>query len=128
MESKTDGYYSKQYPFATKHYCQTLDLKNDAALINEYVKRHSPEAFPQVIGEGLKKIGILKMEIFLHENHAFMIVETPLDFDWERAFDKLSTLPQQQEWEEEMSVFQAVDGSHLSHEKWHLMERIFNES
>ncbi len=35
-----------------------------------------------------------------------MIVETPLDFDWDEAMAKLATLPRQQEWEDYMSVFQ----------------------
>ena len=29
-----------------------------------------------------------------------MIVETPIDFDWESAMAKLATLPRQQEWED----------------------------
>lgn len=125
MENKTDGYYSKHYSFPTKHYCQTLDLIDDANLIKEYIDRHSQEKHLPVIREGLKEIGILEMEIYIYSNHAFMIVETPIDFVWEEAFLKLSSFPQQQEWEEYMSIFQITENSNLSHKKWHLMDRIF---
>ena len=57
------------------------------------------------IGEGIKSVGILEMEIYLCGNRLFMIVETPLDFDWDTAFSRLAGLPRQAEWEEYMSVF-----------------------
>lgn len=46
------------------------------------------------------------MEIYILGTKLFMIVETPLDFDWDEAMAKLATLPRQQEWEDYMSVFQ----------------------
>ena len=39
MEDKKNGYKSKRYDFPTKRYCQTLDLKDDPELIEEYKKR-----------------------------------------------------------------------------------------
>ena len=41
METKENGYKVKEYHHPVKRYCQTLDLKNDPALIAEYVKRHA---------------------------------------------------------------------------------------
>ena len=83
MEDKKNGYKSKHYDFPTKRYCQTLDLKDDPELIKEYKKRHGQECYWPEIGEGIKSVGILEMEIYLCGNRLFMIVETPLDFDWD---------------------------------------------
>jgi len=126
MEDKNTGYISKRYDFPTKRYCQTLDLKDNPELIEEYVKRHGKAEHWPVIREGIKEVGILEMEIYLLGNCLFMIVETPLDFEWEEAFARLETLPRQAEWEERMSIFQNVQKGATSNEKWQLMERIFN--
>lgn len=56
----------------------------------------------------------------------FMIVETPLDFDWPTAMERLATLPRQQEWEDYMSEFQVAPPGASSDEKWVLMERMFH--
>ncbi|HIX21451.1 MAG TPA: L-rhamnose mutarotase [Candidatus Parabacteroides faecavium] len=126
METKETGYQIPSYPMQTKRYCQMLDLKNDPQLIAEYKKRHSPEYYWKEIGEGIRAVGILNMEIYLLDNHLFMIVETPLDFEWKTAFQKLATLPRQEEWERYMSVFQDVDADASSDEKWQLMEQMFS--
>lgn len=120
-----EGYKTKQYGVPTKRYCQTLELKDSPELIAEYVKRHSePCHWPEVC-QGIREVGILEMEIYLLGTKLFMIVETPLDFDWDMAFAKLATLPRQAEWEEYMSVFQQTDGK-TSAEKWKPMSRIFH--
>ena len=110
---------------STKRYCQTLDLKDDPELINEYVKRHQEDNAWSEILEGIRSVGILEMEIYLLDHRLFMIVETPLDFDWDDAFTRLASLPRQQEWEEYMSVFQNVPSHATSAEKWKQMKRIF---
>jgi len=122
---KITGYQTKQHAIPTKRYCQTLDLKDDQTLIEEYINRHSEkEAWPE-IREGIRRVGILEMEIFILGNRLFMIVETPLDFDWDEAFAQLAILPRQQEWEDYMSVFQDAAANATSTEKWKQMERIF---
>ncbi|MDR2469596.1 MAG: L-rhamnose mutarotase [Tannerella sp.] len=122
---KTNGYEIKTYTTPTKRYCQALDLKNDPELISEYVKRHSEkESWPE-IRAGIRSAGILEMEIYLLDNRLFMIVETPLDFDWDTAFARLASLPRQQEWEDYMSIFQDVKPGSSSSEKWKQMQRIF---
>ena len=65
MEDKKNGYKSKRYDFPTKRYCQTLDLKDDPELIEEYKKRHGQACYWPEIGEGIKSVGILEMEIYL---------------------------------------------------------------
>ncbi len=119
------GYKVKKYNQPVKRYCQTLDLKNDEVLIKEYVKRHSQTEHWAEIREGIRSIGILEMEIYILKERLFMIVETPLDFDWDTAMVKLATLPRQREWEEYMSIFQKCSSEATSAEKWQLMERMF---
>lgn len=125
MEQKTEGYRVKQYDGPVKRFCQTLDLKDNPELIAEYRRRHSEgEAWSEII-EGIKEVGILEMEIYLVGTRLFMIVETPLDFDWDTAMARLATLPRQQEWEDYMAEFQVATQGASSDEKWRMMERIF---
>ena len=123
---KEKGYRVKQYDGPVKRFCQTLDLKENPELIAEYRRRHSEgEAWSEII-EGIRQVGILEMEIYLVGTRLFMIVETPLDFDWDSAMARLATLPRQQEWEDYMSEFQAAEKGASSNEKWRMMERIFH--
>ena len=119
------GYRVKEHGCSTKRYCQTMELKDAPELIQEYVKRHSKVyAWPE-IREGIRSVGILEMEIYILDCHLFMIVETPLDFDWDKAMAELATLPRQKEWEDYMAVFQLCKPGATSAEKWKMMERIF---
>lgn len=128
METKDrkKGYVQNRYAFPTKRYCQTLELKDNPQLIEEYVKRHDEMHHWPEIREGIRSVGILEMEIYLLGTKLFMIVETPLDFDWDTAFDRLTNCPKQNEWEEYMSVFQNVASNASSAKKWELMDRIFH--
>jgi L-rhamnose mutarotase len=122
-DSRLNGYIRKDFPFPVKRYCQTLELKDDPELIREYMEWHA-KVWPEVL-EGIKKVGILDHEIYIHGNTLFMILVTPVDFDFDRQMSKLATLPRQAEWEEFMSKFQKSDPSASSSEKWVRMERIF---
>lgn len=122
----TKEYKQKTYAFPTKRYCQTLELKDDPELIEEYIKRHSESHSWPEIREGIRAVGILEMEIYQLGTRLFMVVETPLDFEWDSAFEKLAQLPRQQEWEEYMSVFQQAEPGATSSEKWKRMDRIFH--
>ena len=123
--SSIQGYKMKEYSMPTKRYCQTLSLKNNPILIEEYRKIHSEEkAWPE-IRAGIRAVGILEMEIYILGSQLFMIIETRLDFDWKIAMDKLSNLPRQAEWEKYVSKFQDCPYLSSSAEKWKLMERMF---
>ena len=101
-----EGYSVKEYGQAVKRYVQTMELKDDPKLIAEYQRRHSrSEAWPEIL-EGIRQVGILDMQIFILGTQLVMIVETPLDFDWDSAMARLATLPRQQEWEDYMAMFQ----------------------
>jgi L-rhamnose mutarotase len=121
----TAGYERKEFGCPVKRYCQTLDLKDDADLIARYKEAHDQyHAWPEICA-GIREVGILEMEIYIHRNRLFMIVETPADFDWTTAMARLATLPRQAEWEAFVALFQDCDAGAGSAQKWQLMERIF---
>ena len=125
METPKTGYQVQSYDVPVKRYCQTLDLRDSPELIAEYRKRHSQaEAWPEILA-GIREVGILEMEIYIVDNHLFMIVDTPLDFDWDESFGKLASLERQAEWEDYVAKFQIVKPGSASAEKWTLMERMF---
>ena len=120
-----EGYKTKQLSQLVKRYCQTLELKNDPQLMEEYKFWHKKENRWPEIPAGIREVGILDMELYILGNRLFMIVETALDFDWDSAFSKLAKLNRQAEWEEFMARFQLSKPGASSSEKWTLMERIF---
>ena len=119
------GYPVKQYTEPVKRYCQTIDLREEPELIEQYRRIHSREHQWKEIRDGIRQVGILEMELYILGNRVFMIVETPLDFDWDKAMARLSTLPRQAEWEDTVAVFQLCRPGSTSAEKWQMMERIF---
>ena len=121
----TQGYDVKQYPCAVKRYCRTMDLKDDPQLIAEYRRMHSRDVHWREISDGIRSVGILEMDIYILGNRLFMIVETPLDFDWDKAMERLATLPRQDEWERTMAVFQQCSADAKATDKWQMMERMF---
>lgn len=125
MNESKSGYRCKTFGVPTKHYCQTMDLKNDPELIARYKEAHDRYHFWPEIREGIKAVGILEMEIYILDNHLFMIVETPVNFDWDSAMAKLATLPRQAEWEDYVAMFQQCKPGSTSDQKWKMMERMF---
>ena len=122
----TNGYEMQRYDVAVKRYVQTMDLKDEPALIAEYRRRHSQgEAWPEILA-GIREVGILEMDIYILGSRLVMIVETPVDFDWDTAMSRLATLPRQQEWEEYMACFQKCAPTATSNQKWQMMDRIFH--
>lgn len=121
----TEGYHVKEYGQPVKRYVQTMDLKDDPQLIAEYKRRHSQaEAWPEILA-GIREVGILDMQIFILGTRLVMIVETPVNFEWDLAMARLATLPRQQEWEDYMAIFQQCAEGATSDEKWQMMERMF---
>ncbi len=120
-----EGFVQKQHGVPVKRYVQTMDLKDDPALIAEYRRRHSREESWKEIRDGIREVGILEMELYILGTRLVMIVDTPLDFDWDKAMARLATLPRQQEWEDYMAMFQQCAEGATSDEKWQMMERMF---
>lgn len=121
----TEGFKVREYNVPVKRYCQTMELKDDAELIRRYREAHDKEHFWDEIKAGIREVGILEMEIYIVGNRLFMIVETPLDFDWDTAMARLATLPRQAEWEDHVAAFQQCAAGSTSDEKWQMMERMF---
>ena len=121
MENLRSGYIRESYPAQTKRYCQFLKLKLDGNKVEQYRYWHESQNIWPEIPEGIRKAGILDMEIYLIGNIEVMIVETPLDFDWDEAFGRLAAYDRQAEWEEFMSQFQDVENSGTSDEKLSLI-------
>ena len=121
----TQGYDVKDYGQRVKRYVQTMNLKDDPELIALYRKAHSKEENWKELRDGIREVGILEMDIYLLGTRLVMIVETPLDFDWDSAMARLATLPRQAEWEDYVARFQQCAAGSTSDEKWQMMERIF---
>lgn len=108
-----------------KRFCKTLDLEDDPRLIEEYKKVHAPgNVWPEVTA-GMREAGITDMEIYIHGNRLFMIMETVAGFDHDKAMAELGQKPGQAEWEAFVSQFQRTSAEASADEKWQLMERIF---
>lgn len=122
---KVEGYIVERFGQPVKRYVQYLELKDDPASLAMYRKVHSREEFWPEIKKGIKEVGILEMELYMFGSCEVMIVETPIDFDWESAMTRLSRLPRQQEWEDFVARFQQCRMGDTSDEKWHKMERFF---
>ena len=110
----TEGYIVKRFGQPVKRYVQILELKDDPESLASYRKAHSRE-----------EVGILEMELYIIGTREVMIVETPLDFDWDKAMARLAQLPRQQEWENFVGRFQKCKEGDTSDEKWQMMERFF---
>ncbi len=121
-----EGVFVRDYGQPVKRYVQILDLKDDDQLIEAYIKQHSKPHMWREIIDGIKAVGILEMELYIQGNRLVMIVETPLDFDWNKAMSKLAKLPRQQEWEDWNAQYQDCKIGETSDEKWKLMDRMFH--
>lgn len=127
-EKRMYGYHSSFFIlhfsfFIMKRYCQTLELYDDKELIEAYVAEHAHVW--EEVKAGIREVGITDMQIYIDGNRLFMIMDTTDDFDMERDYARLATLPRQAEWEAHMAKFQKAAPGASSQEKWKLMKRIF---
>ena len=120
-----EGYRTKDYGQPVKRYVQTMELKDNPELIRKYKEAHSEEKAWREILDGIRQVGILEMEIYIAGPRLVMICDTPLDFQWDEAMNKLATLPRQAEWEAFVAKFQGCSPEARSDEKWQPMERMF---
>jgi len=106
-----------------KGVCLTLDLIDDKELIEKYIHYHKKENNWSEINEGIKKAGVLLMDIYLVENRMFMICEVDSNEDFDDVWERISTYSWQDEWFKLMSHFiKALKGKNL---EWIKMERVF---
>lgn len=109
-----------------RRYVQMLELKDNPELIRRYRELHSRRSNPSIIRKGIREAGILEMDIYLRGTTLMMIVEAPIDFDWDTAMKKLAKMPGQSEWEDTVAQYQKCAPGSASHEKWKPAERIFH--
>ena len=119
------GYKQKKFQGETKRFVQILELRDDPDMIAQYRKWHSQEYQWKEIRDGIREVGILEMEIYILGTKLVMIVDAPIDFDWDEAMARLATLPRQAEWEAFVAKVQGCSAEARSDEKWQMMERMF---
>ncbi len=110
----------------SNRYCFALDLKDEPALIKEYIKYHSPDAvWPEVL-ESIKISGVEKLDIYLIGNRLFMIMNVNDSFSFEAKAQADINNEKVVAWEELMWTFQQRLPWAKGDEKWLLMENVFS--
>lgn len=110
----------------TNRYCLALDLKDNPKLIAEYINYHKPEnAWPQIT-QNMKELGILDMEIYQVSDRLFMIMETTLAFDPNKAPLTDEGKVKSDEWEALMWQYQSPLPCAKAGEKWVMMDKIYD--
>lgn len=94
-------------------------------MIADYERAHRQEHFWPEITQGMKEVGILDMEIYRYGTVLFMIMDTVVEFDHDRAMQQLAAKPRQSEWEAYVAQFQQTDADASADEKWQLLDRIY---
>ncbi len=107
-----------------KVFAQTLDLKDDPELIEEYKRQHRA-VWPEVI-EALRGIGIRSMRIYLQGHRLFMYFEAPDSFDPARDYQQYARNPKAAAWDEAMRKFQVRAPGAPEGVWWAPMECVFD--
>jgi L-rhamnose mutarotase len=107
----------------SRRLCFALDLVKDAALIQEYCRKHEPGCVWPAVIDYIRAQGVESMEIWQRGDRLFMILEAADDYP-----RRDSSQPTQQEndrWEMLMATFQRVLPDAAPGEKWSPLRRIF---
>lgn len=104
-------------------YCLALDLKDDPALIGQYIAHHK-HVWPEVL-ESIRASGILKMEIYNVSTRLFMIMEVDDHFSFQAKSEADLNNEKVQQWEHLMDQYQQHLPFAQRSEKWVLMDKIF---
>ena len=111
---------------ASREYCLLLNLRNDAALIEEYEAYHQAGAVWPEIVDSIKGSGIESMRIYRLETSLVMVLQVSETFSFETKAVADAGNPKVQEWERLMERFQKVSEESPDGEKWQLANRIFD--
>jgi L-rhamnose mutarotase len=108
----------------TRRRCYALDLVNDAALIREYCRMHTPDSVWPAVIDHIRAQGVETMEIWHQDNRLFMIVDAADDYP---RFDASPIRRQENDrWESCMATFQRPLPGAAPGEKWSALRRIFS--
>ena len=102
----------------------TLDLKDDPALIAEYIAAHK-RVWPEV-KEALRATGIKEEKIWLLGTRMFMLVVTDDDFDWNSDTAGYLELPRTRDWDDWMRRLQTPVPEASTNDWWTPMEKVFD--
>ena len=106
-----------------KRYCLTLDLKDNAEMIDEYEEYHKNMS-PEIL-KSIKDAGIESMQIFRLLTRMFMIIDTIDDFSFEKKALMDASNEKVQVWENLMWKYQQALPMAKEGEKWVLMKQIY---
>jgi len=108
----------------SRRLCFALDLIDDWALIEEYVRMHEPGGVWASVIDHIRAQGIEAMEIWHREDRLFMIIEASEDFP--RPVGNGSLTSDNARWELLMDRFHKRLRDTAPGEKWSPLERIFD--
>ena len=103
--------------------CFALDLKNDPALIDEYLEHHR-HVWPEVLAS-FDEAGVRAVQLYRIGTRLVMLFETDDTFSVERKAE-IDARPRIQEWEQLMSKFQQPLPEAAPGQKWVPMDCIFD--
>jgi L-rhamnose mutarotase len=109
----------------TTRHVMTLDLKDDRRGIAAY-RRHHRNIWPEV-RDSLRRVGVLRTDIYQLERRLVMVMDTKEGFDLKRSFAAhVASHPRCAEWEELMKTFQQAPPGARPGRLWTPMESIFH--
>jgi L-rhamnose mutarotase len=104
-------------------YCLALDLRDDPAIIAKYDQYHEA-VWPEVL-DALRASGIIDMTIWRRETRLVMLIETELEFSFDKLVAGPDVDPRVTEWNALMASFQRPLPNASSAE-WQPMKLAFN--
>ena len=106
-----------------QRYCFALDLKDDPALIDEYLEHHR-HVWPEVLAS-FREAGIDSVQLYRLGTRLVMLFEANDAFSFERKA-LIDAQPRIQAWEELMAKYQQPLPWAAAGQKWAPMECIFD--
>lgn len=106
-------------------HCLLLDLKDDQALIDEYI-RHHEAVWPEVV-QNLQESGVTSMEIYHLGTRLCMVMETNDEiYNGAEMARRVEANPRLRAWESLMWRFQQPTPWTKNGDKWTAMTRVFD--
>jgi L-rhamnose mutarotase len=103
----------------------TVNLKDDPAAIEAY-RRYHRDVWPEVL-QSLREAGVERMDIYVLDRRAVMIVETPDGLDYRTAIQSHAASSERvAEWERLMASLQESPAGAGPGEWWASMEPVFH--
>jgi len=108
----------------SRRLCFALDMVDDRALIEEYLRMHEAGAVWPAVIDHIRAQGVEAMEIWHRDDRLFMILEAADDFP--RVVANSSMTADNTRWERLMDRFQKRLRNAAPADKWSPLKRIFH--